>query len=87
MTSFLFLANIEKIKKKLGYVLNTFENIMENGASALKDNIFKYMISQRRQKVWSNGFKAHANLHKFSVKLQIFSYPLVLTFVSLSRGF
>ena len=34
---FLFLDNIEKkIKKKFGKVLNTLENIMENGAFAQK---------------------------------------------------
>ena len=32
MTSFLFLDNIEKIKKKISQVLNIFENIMGNGA-------------------------------------------------------
>ena len=35
MTSFLFLDNIrKKIKKHLHNVLNTFENITENGAFA-----------------------------------------------------
>ena len=35
MTSFLFLDNIEKkLMKSLRKVLNTFENIMENGAFA-----------------------------------------------------
>ena len=33
MTSFsFFLNNIEKIQEKLSKVLNTFENIIENGA-------------------------------------------------------
>ena len=37
MTSFSFLDKIEKkIKKNLSKVLNTFENIMENGAFAPK---------------------------------------------------
>ena len=51
----LFLDNIEKLKKNLSKVLNTFENIMENGAFAFEQmllfhNIFKYMIFQRCQK-------------------------------------
>ena len=37
---FLFLDNIEKIKKILSQVLNTFENIMENGAFAPFSIIF-----------------------------------------------
>ena len=53
--------------KNLSAVLNTFENIMENGVFALFQkskysifhNIFKYMIFQRRQKalLWSKGLK------------------------------
>ena len=62
MTSFLFL-DIEKFKKNLNKVLNTVENIVENGAFAhwskcsIFHNIFKYMIFQRRQKalLWSKG--------------------------------
>ena len=34
MTSYLFLDNMEKIQEKLKLSLNTFENIMENGAFA-----------------------------------------------------
>ena len=50
MTSFSILDKIEKNKKKINSVLNTFENILENGALAPKDkcsifhNIFKYVI-------------------------------------------
>ena len=39
---FLFLDNIEKIKKNLRKVLNTFENIIENGALAC--SIFHYIF-------------------------------------------
>ena len=40
---FLFLENIEKkIKKKLSKVLNTFENIMKNGAFALMEQMFDF---------------------------------------------
>ena len=63
----LFLDNIEKIKKILSKVLNTFENIMENGAFAgfLQKSkrcifyTFKYVVFQRRQKalLWSKGHK------------------------------
>ena len=43
----LFLENIEKIKKILSNVLNTFENIMENGAFAPKEqtNLFTITFS------------------------------------------
>ena len=66
--------------------MNTFENIMENGAFAPKSkcsifhNIFKYMIFQRRQKalLWSKGLNecnksviAHINSHH-----RILSYDL-----------
>ena len=60
---FLFLDNIEKIKKNLSSVLNTFENIMENGAFApnskcfIFHNIFKHMIFQRRQRALSSWSK------------------------------
>ena len=37
------------------------------------------MIFQRCQNVWSEGFKAQVNLYELSIKLQIFSKPLVLT--------
>ena len=37
MISFSILDNIKKIKKSLSKVLNTFENIMENGAFAPMD--------------------------------------------------
>ena len=46
----------KKNQEKFKLSLNTFENIMENGAFALKSkcsifhNIFKYMIFQRHQK-------------------------------------
>ena len=56
MASFsIFKATLKNFKEKLTKVLNTFENIMENGAFAY--NIFKYMIFQRRQKalLWSEG--------------------------------
>ena len=55
MASFSTLKNF---KKNLTKVLNTFENIMENGAFAY--NTFKYMIFQRRQKVllWSKGLNS-----------------------------
>ena len=61
--NFLFLDNIEKINKSLSKVLNTFEDIMENGAFApmelmlLFHNIFKFLIFQTHQKalVWSKG--------------------------------
>ena len=42
---------MKKIKKKLSEVLNTFENIKENGAFALCSifhNIFKYIVFLRR---------------------------------------
>ena len=43
MTSFLFLDNIEKnITNKLSYVLNTIENIMENGAFAPKEQMLHF---------------------------------------------
>ena len=53
----------KKFKENFFKLLNTFENIMENGAFAPKEqcsiyhNIFKYMIIQRRQKalLWSEG--------------------------------
>ena len=59
----------KKIKKNLSKVLNTFENIMENGVFAPKTkcsifhNIFKY-IFQRRQKALlrSKGLNLHALL-------------------------
>ena len=54
MTTFLFIDNSEKIQEKLSKVLNTFENIIENGAIAPKEskysishNIFKSVIFQR----------------------------------------
>ena len=39
MTSFLFLDNIEK---KISEVLNTFENFMENGAFAPKEQMLHF---------------------------------------------
>ena len=43
MTSFSILDNIEKkIKKNLSKVLNTFENIMENGAFALLEQMLYF---------------------------------------------
>ena len=44
MTSFLFLDNIEKkkIKKNLSKVLNTFKNIMENGAFAQNEQMLHF---------------------------------------------
>ena len=73
---FLFLDNIEKIKKTFSKVLNTFENIMENGAFVPKEqcsifhNIFKYMIFQRRQKalLWSIVLKEILGLYMHSAK-------------------
>ena len=53
MTSFLFLDNIKKNQEKLRTILNTFENIMEDGVFAPKEQvlhfhiIFKNMIFQR----------------------------------------
>ena len=43
-------------------VLNTFENIMENGA--IFHNIFKYIVFQRRQKalLWSKGLKSNSGI-------------------------
>ena len=59
MPSFSIFGYWKKFKKKINHVLNTFENIMENGAFAPKlfHNIFKCMIFQRHHKValWSNG--------------------------------
>ena len=53
-------------RKNIYIVLNTFENIMENGAFAQKvqmlhfHNIFKIMAFQRRQKalLWSKGLNS-----------------------------
>ena len=56
---------MKKFKKNLSKVLNTFENIMENGAFApIFHNIFKYMIFERLQKalLWSKGLKWHLKL-------------------------
>ena len=39
---FLFLDNIEKFQENLSLVLNTFENIMENGAFAPKEQMFHF---------------------------------------------
>ena len=56
---FYFLTMLKKFNKNLSEVLNTFTNIMENGAFALFifHNIFKYMIFQRRQNalLWGKG--------------------------------
>ena len=38
----LFYNNIEKFLKKLSSVLNTFENIMENGAFAPKEQMLHF---------------------------------------------
>ena len=62
---FYFLTMLKKCNKNLSKVLNTFENVMENGAFAPKEQmlhfpyIFKYMIFQRSQKalLWSKGLK------------------------------
>ena len=56
---------MKKIKKNLGKVLNTFENIMENGPFAqrskhsISHNIFKNVVFQMRQNVllWSKGLR------------------------------
>ena len=61
--------------------MNTFENIMENGAFAPLEqmlnfhNIFKYVVFQRRQKAlsWSKGL--NMMLHVF-VKVAIMSKSL-----------
>ena len=58
MTSFLFLDNNgKKIKKNLSKVLNTFENVKENGACSIFHIISKYVVFQRFQKalLWSIG--------------------------------
>ena len=39
---FLFLDNVEKLKKNLREVLNTLENIMENGAFAPKEQMLHF---------------------------------------------
>ena len=39
MTSFLFLDNIEKIQENFNLSFESFENIMENGAFALKEQM------------------------------------------------
>ena len=39
MTSFAFLDDVEKFNENLSEVLNTFENIMENGAFAPKEQM------------------------------------------------
>ena len=39
---FLFLDNVEKINKDFDEVLNTFENIKENGAFAHKKKMLHY---------------------------------------------
>ena len=51
---------LKKFNKILSEVLNTFENIMENGAFA-PYNIFKYMIFQMHQKglLWSKGLRCY----------------------------
>ena len=71
--NFLFLDNIEKFKKILSKILNTFKNIIENGAFAPKEqmlqkskcssfhNIFKYMLFQRRQKRYYGVFATVIN--------------------------
>ena len=47
---------LKKINTNLNEVLNTFDNIMENGAFApIFHNIFKNMIFQRRQKALLRG--------------------------------
>ena len=58
MTSFSIFRQIEKNQEKISKVLNSFENIMENGAFSQRSinapffhNIFKNMIFQRLQKV------------------------------------
>ena len=59
LRSFSIFRQHQKCKKNLSKVLNTFENIMENGAFAPNDKgfifntIFKYTIFQRRQKALS----------------------------------
>ena len=71
----LFLDNIEKIKKKLSKVLNTFENIMENGAFALRSkcsifhNIFEYFIFQRRKKELLWFKRLYSKINKYTVLL------------------
>ena len=54
MTSFSFLDNIEKIKKHLSKVSNTFKNIMKNDPFASNapffHNFSKYIVFQRRQR-------------------------------------
>ena len=42
MTSFSILDNIEKNQENLSKVLNTFENIMENGAFALQEQMLHF---------------------------------------------
>ena len=72
MTSFSIFRQLGKNSRKNIYiVLNTFENIMENGAFAPKeqmlhfDNIFKIMTFQRRQKalLWNKGLNSENFCH------------------------
>ena len=42
MISFLFLGNTENFEKKLSKVLNTFENIMENGGFASLEQMLDF---------------------------------------------
>ena len=43
MTSFSILDNIEKIQEKFKLIFNTFENIMENGAFALLEQMLHFL--------------------------------------------
>ena len=60
---FYFLENIDRTREKFNLSFENFENIMENGAFAPKEqtlhfhNTFKCMMLQRHQKAlsWSNG--------------------------------
>ena len=43
-TIFYFLTTLKKFKKNLTPILNTFKNIMENGAFALKEQMLHFPL-------------------------------------------
>ena len=80
----------KKIKKILSKVLNTFENIMENGANAPFIIVFSNMLyfkGVKKALLWSKGLKAHADISRGARGL-IFglSLPQLLYFMYARSG-
>ena len=73
MTSFSIFRQLNKFKKNLNKVLNTFENIMENGAFAPNEQMLHFPLYFQihdisKALLWSKGLSYCNRLNKLKVE-------------------